>query len=86
MRITPILSLGLTPALLAFAQEVFEPADFNITEALLGNGVDVSEIPGLSDLSGLSERSLLSGCSIAVSNHSAGTTYNLLTPKPSATR
>ncbi|KAF3043675.1 hypothetical protein E8E12_006061 [Didymella heteroderae] len=41
----------------------FEPADFNITEALIGNGVDVSAI---SELSGLVERTLdLSPCSIA---------------------
>lgn len=42
----------------------FEPANFNITEALVSNGVDVSAIP---ELSGLVERTLdLSPCSIAV--------------------
>ncbi|WYZ41154.1 hypothetical protein EsH8_V_000049 [Colletotrichum jinshuiense] len=29
---------------------VIEPADFNVTEALLEQGVDVSQLPGLSDL------------------------------------
>lgn len=42
---------------------VVEPANFNVTEALLGQGVDVNELPGLSDLS---KRSDL-GCSITVS-------------------
>jgi hypothetical protein len=42
----------------------FEPADFNITKALIGNGVDVSAI---AELSGLVERTLdLTPCSIAV--------------------
>lgn len=41
----------------------FEPTDFNITEALLDNGVNVSAIPALA---GLVERSSLSACSIAV--------------------
>ncbi|KAL1798880.1 hypothetical protein ACET3X_002917 [Alternaria dauci] len=44
------------------SQSSFEPADFNITEALLKNGVNVSAIP---ELEPLAERSLLSGCSIA---------------------
>lgn len=42
---------------------VIEPADFNVTEALLEQGVDVSQLPGLSDLTKRSEL----GCSIAVS-------------------
>ncbi|KAJ4371001.1 hypothetical protein N0V86_008695 [Didymella sp. IMI 355093] len=50
----------------AFAQTTvgaFEPANFNITEALVSNGVDISAIP---ELSGLVERTLdLSPCSIA---------------------
>jgi hypothetical protein len=41
----------------------FEPINFNVTEALLNTGVDVSAIP---ELSGLVERSSLSACSIAV--------------------
>ncbi len=48
----------------AVSQATFEPADFNVTEALLDNGVNVSAIP---ELAPLVERSLLSGCSIAVS-------------------
>jgi hypothetical protein len=51
----------------AVSQATFEPADFNITEALLDNGVNVSAIP---ELAPLVERSLLSGCSIAVSTNS----------------
>ncbi|KAF1848040.1 FAD-binding domain-containing protein [Cucurbitaria berberidis CBS 394.84] len=48
-----------------FAQEgIFETADFNITEALIVNGVNVSAIP---ELDSLVERSLFSGCSIACS-------------------
>lgn len=46
------------------SQATFEPADFNVTEALLKNGVDVSALP---ELAPLAERSLLDGCSIAVS-------------------
>lgn len=60
------LALSLTTAI--SAQEpidvasVVEPSDFNVTEALLGQGVDINELPGLSELS---KRSDL-GCSIAV--------------------
>jgi hypothetical protein len=42
----------------------FEAPDFNITEALIANGINVSAIP---ELAPLAERSLFSGCSIAVS-------------------
>lgn len=43
---------------------VFEATDFNVTKALVDNGVDVSAIPELSDLV---ERTLdRSPCSIAV--------------------
>ncbi|CAN9213634.1 unnamed protein product [Alternaria sp. RS040] len=41
---------------------VFEPADFNVTKALIANGINVSAIP---QLSGLVERTSLSSCSIA---------------------
>ena len=42
----------------------FEPADFNVTEALIHNGVNVSAIP---ELSSLVERTLdLTPCSIVV--------------------
>jgi hypothetical protein len=47
----------------ALSQSTFEPADFNVTEALLDNGVDVSAIHELADFT---KRSLYSGCSIAV--------------------
>jgi hypothetical protein len=45
------------------SQAIFEPSDFNITKALLNNGVNVSAIPQLVPFV---ERSLLSGCSVAV--------------------
>jgi hypothetical protein len=48
----------------ALSQAMFEPADFNITEALLKNGVNASAIP---ELASFAERSLSSGCSAAVS-------------------
>jgi len=48
----------------ASTQDVFEPADFNVTEALINNGINVSTIP---DSAGLAARSSLKGCSIAVS-------------------
>ncbi|KAH7066736.1 hypothetical protein BKA63DRAFT_126814 [Paraphoma chrysanthemicola] len=44
------------------ASQTFEPADFNITEALLENGVNVSAIPNLTQLA---SRSPLSGCATA---------------------
>lgn len=60
MRVSPPVLLFAACAL----SQSFEPADFNVTKALLNNGVDVSAIP---DLSGLPERSTLNSCSIAVS-------------------
>ncbi|OAL43971.1 FAD binding domain-containing protein [Pyrenochaeta sp. DS3sAY3a] len=60
MRFSISASLGaLTATALANS---FEPSDFNVTEALVDNGVNISAIPGLA---GLVERSSLSGCSIA---------------------
>jgi hypothetical protein len=44
----------------------FEAPDFNITEALATNGINVSALPQLAPFA---ERSPLSGCSIAVSLH-----------------
>lgn len=41
----------------------FEPKDFNITEALLENGVEVSALPQPADAA---KRSTLSGCTAAV--------------------
>ena len=45
-------------------QSTFEAADFNITEALLDNGVNVSALP---DLAPLVDRASTSECSAAVS-------------------
>jgi hypothetical protein len=58
------LSLSAFVAAVSAQTGVFEPADFNVTEALIANGVNVSAIP---QLSALVERSFLGGCSIAVS-------------------
>lgn len=67
MKAVTAISVGALAAG-TFAQtdnKAFEPADFNITEALIGNGVDVSAI---TELTGLVKRTLdLSPCSIAVS-------------------
>jgi len=63
MKSLLIVSLGALAASV-IAQHAFEPTDFNITEALLGNGVDVSALP---ELAGLTEkRSLFSPCAVAV--------------------
>ncbi|KAF2031606.1 FAD-binding domain-containing protein [Setomelanomma holmii] len=65
MRSFLLVSLGALAASVV-AQDVFEPVDFNITEALLGNGVNVSALP---ELDGLTEkRSLISLCSAACSS------------------
>jgi hypothetical protein len=64
MRVSSIISLGFMPSGI-IAQDVFEPADFNVTEALLANGVNVSGLPELSEIGA---RSILSGCSITEVN------------------
>ena len=46
------------------ASQVFEPADFSVTEALLDQGVNVSALP---ELAGLVGRSSNLACDIAVS-------------------
>jgi hypothetical protein len=61
MKLTNAVSFGAV-ATGSWASS-FEPTNFNITEALLNTGIDVSTIPGLP---GLVERSSLSACSIAV--------------------
>ena len=48
----------------ALSQSTFESTDFNVTQALLDNGVSVSALP---ELAPFTERSLSSGCSAAVS-------------------
>jgi hypothetical protein len=64
MRFFETIALGTLAATAGVkAQDVFEPADFNVTEALIKNGVNVSAIP---ELAGLVIRSSLKGCSIAV--------------------
>ncbi|CAO2652281.1 Nn.00g005640.m01.CDS01 [Neocucurbitaria sp. VM-36] len=60
MKVTTVVSLS---ALVAGALgSIFEPADFNVTESLVNNGINVTAIP---ELAGLVERSSLSACSIA---------------------
>ena len=46
------------------ASQTFEAPDFNITEALIDQGVNVSALP---ELAGLVERSSNLACNIAVS-------------------
>lgn len=60
--VVPFLALGARHAI-AQTADGFEAPDFNITEALIRNGINISAIP---ELSGLTERTLLSGCSVAV--------------------
>ncbi|KAI4711693.1 hypothetical protein J4E89_003134 [Alternaria sp. Ai002NY15] len=50
----------------AVAQDAFEPTDFNVTEALFANGVNVSALPDLAAL--LEKRSLSSPCIAACSS------------------
>lgn len=65
MKLLNKVSLGiLTVVDAAIDSELSHPPDFNITKALLNNGVNIYEIPGLVDLAG---QSSLEACSIAVS-------------------
>ena len=57
----------------ALSQAAIEPQDFNVTEALLNNGVDMSALP---ELTPFMERSLLSGCSAAVSHRLSSTDFS----------
>jgi len=50
--------------LLSVVSQVFEPADFSVTEALLDQGINVSALP---ELAGLTDRSSNLACNIAVS-------------------
>jgi len=63
MRVSSVALFGSLSAA-TIAQDVIEPADFNVTQALLENGVDPSDLP---DVTALTKRSLFSGCSLAVS-------------------
>lgn len=55
----------LFAALASFVvSQIFEAPDFNVTEALLDQGVNVSALP---ELAGLVERSSNPGCNVAVS-------------------
>ncbi|KAF2844786.1 FAD binding domain-containing protein [Plenodomus tracheiphilus IPT5] len=63
MKVEFLVTLG-TFAVGALAQDVFEPSDFNVTEALVANGVNVSSLPDLETLS--EKRSTLDPCTIAV--------------------
>jgi hypothetical protein len=65
MKASFIASLGAFAAS-TLAQEIFEPSNFNVTEALIANGVNVSAIPDLASLT--EKRSLSSPCAAAVSN------------------
>lgn len=61
MKVTTIVSVSALAT--AALGSTFEPADFNVTEALIANGINVAAIP---ELAGLVERSSLSACTIAV--------------------
>lgn len=65
MRTGSLLSLGAVTATALAADGVFEPVDFNVTDALIANGVDVASIPDLLPL--VEKRSILDPCAIAVS-------------------
>lgn len=66
MRVLPIVALGVTAAGTALAQ-TFEPVDFNVTEALLDNGIEPSILVDLENALGnpLSKRA--NPCSLACS-------------------
>jgi len=54
----------LSRAVAQTGESSFEPFDFNVTEALIGHGIDVSVI---SKFQHAAERSISSACSVAVS-------------------
>ena len=62
--ITPVLLSVLGSVVGTAVAQTFEPVDFNVTEGLLDLGVDVTQLPELSDLV---ERSANSHCAAAVS-------------------
>lgn len=61
LPVVAALSSALTTDVLA---STIEPIDFDVTKALLDQGVDVTAIPGLAELARSSSRT---ACSIAVS-------------------
>jgi hypothetical protein len=63
MRVSLLALLGFMPSTI-MTQDIFETADFNVTEALLKNGVDMASLP---ELSKFETRSSSSSCSVAVS-------------------
>ncbi|KAI4662457.1 uncharacterized protein J4E79_004747 [Alternaria viburni] len=64
MRFSQFLLLGSFPSVL-LAQQTFESPDFDVTAALLDNGVNVSDIPDPADLS---KRTSSGSCSVACSS------------------
>jgi len=58
------LPLLFAALLSSVVSQVFEPADFSVTEALLDQGVNLSALP---ELAGLVDRSSNLACNIAVS-------------------
>ena len=65
MKLIAAIACGTVAATVRVsAQDTFEAPDFNVTEALIQNGVNVSAMP---ELAQLATRSSLSGCSVAVS-------------------
>ena len=68
MKVSFLASFGALAAS-ATAQDAFEPFDFNVTEAVVANGVNVSALPALAALAALAEkRSPSSPCTAAVRN------------------
>jgi hypothetical protein len=63
MRLVQAIILSLLPVS-SLARDAFEPADFNVTEALLNNGVNMSTI---AELANFHDRDITGSCSIAVS-------------------
>ncbi|KAF1947958.1 FAD-binding domain-containing protein [Clathrospora elynae] len=61
MKLQRIVSLSVASS--ALAQDAFEPSDFNVTEALVANGFNVSALPELAALK--EKRSVSSPCAIA---------------------
>jgi hypothetical protein len=81
MEVSAFVQPAMRPFLLAIsairvASQVFESENFNVTEALIAQGVDVSALP---QLNGLTERSSDVACSIAVSTYLPSTSCVLKT-------